>query len=244
MTGFERRYGVLKRLGASPAPPLRSAARQGRRARGRRGRSRSSVIGGVGAGARVAPPDRRHRAGAAGGPRSATAAFAALGLLLAGVLRAEATLAAANLIYLLLLAGGGVVLPSSSYGAASGVVSVAALGCARRRRCGPPSSTAPSPGASSWCSCCAGRRSAPRSPRGRSDGSDDDRARRPGRPRLRRWAWATLVANIGIVVTGGAVRLTGLRARLPDLAALHRGVVHPARRAAASTRRSSSATGC
>jgi ABC-2 type transport system permease protein len=45
-----------------------------------------------------------------------TFAFAALGLFLAGVLRAEATLAAANLVYLLLLAGGAVVLPASSYG--------------------------------------------------------------------------------------------------------------------------------
>ncbi len=26
---------------------------------------------------------------------------------------------------------------------------------------------------------------------------------------LRRWAWATLIANVGLVVTGGAVRLTG-----------------------------------
>ena len=46
-----------------------------------------------------------------------TAAFAGLGLFLAGVLRAEATLAAANLVYLLLMAGGAVVLPTSSYGA-------------------------------------------------------------------------------------------------------------------------------
>ncbi len=45
-----------------------------------------------------------------------TAAFASLGLFVAGVLRAEATLAAANLVYLLLLAGGAVVLPSSAYG--------------------------------------------------------------------------------------------------------------------------------
>ena len=36
-----------------------------------------------------------------------TTAFAALGLFVAGVLRAEATLALANLVYLLLLAGGG-----------------------------------------------------------------------------------------------------------------------------------------
>ena len=40
-----------------------------------------------------------------------------LGLFVAGVLRAEATLAAANLVYLLLMAGGAVVIPSSSYGA-------------------------------------------------------------------------------------------------------------------------------
>ena len=46
-----------------------------------------------------------------------TFAFASLGLFLAGLLRAEATLAAANLVYLLLLAGGAVVLPASSYGA-------------------------------------------------------------------------------------------------------------------------------
>ena len=45
-----------------------------------------------------------------------TVAFASLGLLLAGSLRAEATLAAANLVYLLLLAGGAVVLPASAYG--------------------------------------------------------------------------------------------------------------------------------
>jgi ABC-2 type transport system permease protein len=40
----------------------------------------------------------------------------------AGVLRAEATLAAANLVYLLLMAGGAVVLPVSAYGAAGDVV--------------------------------------------------------------------------------------------------------------------------
>ena len=40
-----------------------------------------------------------------------TAAFAALGLFLAGVLRAEATLAAANLAYLLMLVTGGIAIP-------------------------------------------------------------------------------------------------------------------------------------
>jgi ABC-2 type transport system permease protein len=47
-----------------------------------------------------------------------TVAFAGLGLALAGALRAEATLAAANLVYLLLMMGGGIVLPRASYGAA------------------------------------------------------------------------------------------------------------------------------
>ncbi len=41
------------------------------------------------------------------------ASFATLGIALAGLLRAEATLAAANAIYLLLLLAGGVVIPLS-----------------------------------------------------------------------------------------------------------------------------------
>ena len=44
-----------------------------------------------------------------------TAAFGSLGLLMAGTLRAEATLAAANLVHLLLLVGGGVVIPLDEY---------------------------------------------------------------------------------------------------------------------------------
>ena len=41
-----------------------------------------------------------------------TAAFSSLGLLLAGTLRAEATLAVANGLYLLLIAVGGVLIPA------------------------------------------------------------------------------------------------------------------------------------
>jgi ABC-2 type transport system permease protein len=52
-----------------------------------------------------------------------TWAFVALALLLAGTLRAEATLAAANLVYLLLLVGGAVVFPARSYGSAGAVLS-------------------------------------------------------------------------------------------------------------------------
>ena len=41
--------------------------------------------------------------------------FSALGLLMAGTLRAEATLAAANLVYLVLLVLGGVAFPLTDY---------------------------------------------------------------------------------------------------------------------------------
>ena len=44
-----------------------------------------------------------------------TAAFGSLGLLIAGTLRAEATLAVANLVYVLLLVGGGLVVPLTRY---------------------------------------------------------------------------------------------------------------------------------
>jgi ABC-2 type transport system permease protein len=44
-----------------------------------------------------------------------TAAFGGLGLLLAGTLRAEITLAAANLVWLVLLFAGGIAIPLSKY---------------------------------------------------------------------------------------------------------------------------------
>ncbi len=48
-----------------------------------------------------------------------TAAFSGLGLLMAGTLKAEATLAAANLVFVLLLLAGGVVVPLSKFPAAA-----------------------------------------------------------------------------------------------------------------------------
>jgi ABC-2 type transport system permease protein len=113
-TGFERRYGVIKRLGASPLP------RSGLLA-GKVGALlvvealQVVVIGGVGAVLGWSP--KPGVLGALLALLLGTAAFAALGLFMAGALRAEATLAGANLVYLLLMAGGAVVLPSSSYGA-------------------------------------------------------------------------------------------------------------------------------
>ncbi len=113
-TGFERRYGVLKRLGSSPLP-------------------RSGLLAGkvvalllvellqvtvlVAVALLLGWDPRPGVVGAVLAGVLGTAAFAALGLFVAGVLRAEATLAAANLVYLLLMAGGAVVLPASAYGA-------------------------------------------------------------------------------------------------------------------------------
>lgn len=119
MTAFERRYGVLKRLGASPLP--RSGLLLGKVVAlvwvllGQ-----LVVIGLVGVllGWRPNPGWVAALLAVILG----TAAFAAWGLFLGGALRAEAALGAANLVYLLLLAGGAVVLPSTSYGAFSGVV--------------------------------------------------------------------------------------------------------------------------
>lgn len=112
-TGFERRYGVIKRLGSSPLP--RSGLLLGKVGALLFVETlQILVISAVALGLGWQPH---------GDPVAVvlaivlgTAAFAALGLFLAGALRAEATLAAANLVYLLLLAGGAVVLPSSAYG--------------------------------------------------------------------------------------------------------------------------------
>lgn len=112
-TGFERRYGVIKRLGSSPLP--RTGLLAGKvlallLVEVLQGVVITAVALGLGWEPDVSVP------GVLLTVVAGTAAFAALGLLLAGSLRAEATLAAANLVYLLLMAGGAVVLPSSAYG--------------------------------------------------------------------------------------------------------------------------------
>jgi ABC-2 type transport system permease protein len=117
-TGFERRYGVIKRLGASPLP--RSGLLMGKVG----GLlvvelMQVVVIAVVGLALGWEPESSVATwTGAIVGLLLGTFAFASLGLFLAGVLRAEATLAAANLVYLLLLAGGAVVLPADAYGGA------------------------------------------------------------------------------------------------------------------------------
>ncbi len=114
-TGFERRYGVLKRLGATPLP------RHGLLA----GKTLAVlaveamqvlVLGGV-ALALGWTPTGGLPALAAGALVAllGTTCFASLGLALAGSLRAETTLALANLVYILLLVGGAVVVPLARY---------------------------------------------------------------------------------------------------------------------------------
>jgi ABC-2 type transport system permease protein len=118
-TGFERRYGVIKRLGASPLPRVGLLA-------GKVGALLLvemlqivliSIVALV-----LGWDPHGGWLGAALAVLLGTAAFAGLGLLVAGTLRAEATLAAANLVYLLLMAGGAVVLPLSAYGSFGSVV--------------------------------------------------------------------------------------------------------------------------
>jgi ABC-2 type transport system permease protein len=118
-TGFERRYGVIKRLGASPLP--RSGLLAGKIGGLLLVEAMQIVV--ISAVALALGWDPATGVtGAVLAVVVGTAAFAALGLFLAGALRAEATLAAANLVYLLLLAGGAVVLPISAYGAFGDVV--------------------------------------------------------------------------------------------------------------------------
>ena len=114
-TGFERRYGVLERLVATPltrgdlvlGKALGTAAVAGAQV------LLLAVIA-VLLGWRPTPtlPQTPYVVVAAG---TAMVCFAALALVLAGRLRAEATLALANLFYLAVAAAGGVILPVASY---------------------------------------------------------------------------------------------------------------------------------
>jgi len=112
-TGFERRYGVIKRLGSSPLP--KSGLLLGKILALLVVQLVQIILIGL-VGQILGWSPKAGVLGAFLAVALGTAAFAALGLFVAGTLRAEATLAAANLIYLLLMAGGAVVLPVSAYG--------------------------------------------------------------------------------------------------------------------------------
>ena len=130
-TGFERQYGVIKRLGGSPAGSGVVVA----------AKTAAVVIVELvqmillvaiallalawvpGAGASIALTLAALVLG--------TVAFAGFGLLLAGTLRAEATLALANLLFLLSMVIGGIELPierlPGAVSAVAGVLPAAAL---------------------------------------------------------------------------------------------------------------------
>ena len=114
-TGFERRYGVLKRLGAEPLSRTGLIA------------AKTVTVIGVELGQTVIIMLVALALGWSPNAVAAavvvvpllvllgTAAFSGFALLLAGTLRAEATLAAANLIYVVMLGVGGVVFPLTKF---------------------------------------------------------------------------------------------------------------------------------
>jgi ABC-2 type transport system permease protein len=114
-TGFERRYGVLKRLGATPL------------SRGGLIAAKTATVIAVELlqGVLILIAGLAMGWGPAASPAAVvvvpllillgTAAFSGLGLLMAGTLRAEATLAGANLVYIVLLGVGGVIFPLTKF---------------------------------------------------------------------------------------------------------------------------------
>ena len=115
-TGFERQYGVLKRLGATPLPRgvLLGAKTLGVLAVEL---LQLVLIAAVG----LALGWRPHGSvlGLLALVALGTAAFSGLGLLLGGTLRGLTTLAAANLVWFVLLLLGGIVFPLSQFGDAA-----------------------------------------------------------------------------------------------------------------------------
>ncbi len=114
-TGFERRYGVLKRLGATPLS--------------RAGLITAKTVTVVAVELLQAVLIIVVALPLGWSPNASlsaiivvpilvllgTAAFSGLALLMAGTLRAEATLAAANLVYVVLLGVGGVIFPLTKF---------------------------------------------------------------------------------------------------------------------------------
>lgn len=118
-TGYERRYGVLQRLAVSPLPRWGLLA----------GKTLAVLVVEALQVALLVVTALALGWSPSGNLLAVivllvvgTAAFSGLGLLMAGTLRAEATLAAANLVYLVLLLCGGIVIPLEKFGAAEGLL--------------------------------------------------------------------------------------------------------------------------
>lgn len=140
-TGFERGYGVLKRLGATPLRRDRLVAAKILTVLAVEVVQAAVLLPvGVGLGWR---PGAHGAAGAAVGlVLLGTVAFGGLGLLLAGVLRAEVNLAVVNGLYLVLLLLGGMLVPlaklPSGLAAFSRALPAAALAAGLHGALGPP----------------------------------------------------------------------------------------------------------
>jgi ABC-2 type transport system permease protein len=111
-TGFERRYGVLRRLGTTPLPRsvLLTAKTVSVLCVEILQVALLCIVGLIGGWSPHGNP-----LAVIGLLLLGTVAFSTLGLLMAGTLRAEATLAGANLVYLVLLVLGGVAFPLTDF---------------------------------------------------------------------------------------------------------------------------------
>jgi ABC-2 type transport system permease protein len=123
-TAYERAYGVLKRLGGSPLgrPGLVAAKILVVLAI-----ELALVVVLIGLAATVLgwrPPDQIAWLPLLIAVGLGTAAFAGWGLVLAGMLRAEAVLVAANLLFLVLLGLGGVIVPPVDLPGPLGIIAV------------------------------------------------------------------------------------------------------------------------
>lgn len=118
--GFDRRYGVLKRLSATALPRWLLVA--GRVVAALVVVVLQSLVIGVVAAFLGWSPSGAGIASAIVLLVLGTAAFGALGVLLGGALRAEAVLALANIVWFVLLLAGGILLAPSALPAGLGVV--------------------------------------------------------------------------------------------------------------------------
>ncbi|MHB8670401.1 MAG: ABC transporter permease [Acidimicrobiales bacterium] len=109
-TGFERQYGVLKRLGSTP---LGRAGLLGAKTAAMLAVEIVQLVVLVGVALALGWRPHGSVGAAVAGAVLATIAFAGLGLLMAGTLRGEVVLGAANGLYLVLLLLGGMVVPLS-----------------------------------------------------------------------------------------------------------------------------------
>jgi ABC-2 type transport system permease protein len=111
MLGFDRRYGVIRRLAATALPRWLLVA--GRLAAVLATVAIQMVVLGLLAGALGWRPPLAGLAWAVPLVLLGCAAFGALGILLGGTLRAEVVLAVANAVWFVLLFAGGIVVPAN-----------------------------------------------------------------------------------------------------------------------------------